>query len=599
MRKINFKNIIVFIALALAVALFATGCRPSPALEEIVYTDTATVVDYKHEKLQQEDEGETDEDFENETDENADSQNDTDDSLGTGEEGEGEGKEIVYDENGNSDATVEGTKKTTDSEEDSNSELKEDSDEEEDSGEADGSSEDGDSDKEIKKSGGEEEDDPEISEDPDDEGNVDDEENDEESLKRTITDADGNEQKLPENVDLVAACGYAAEMVEMIGGSGRLVASNENFTSNWLANTIFDDVSDGSVKTLWSGDGSRKISDENFETLLSIEPGVVIEISGENTLSSSQIKKLNKKGIGYITVPALKTSENLQKAARIIAEVLTDNGSGGSASSVAEKYCSWIDTVLNDVYAGDAAYYSTYVSGWHDDITYSFGKGQVNLLPVDSNGTGSGVATGYSNKANVLITEFMNAAGVTNEASSTPKSVKTDEVYLTPMFRNLKPSFSSDTYTYYTGNQAASTDWGLVHIIDGEVIRLGGNNFNSIIVANNNIKTAIENSWYWQWHGNVEKEGISGDSIYINDEDTGEVFWSSICGNYNILVNPSGFENWAIGSVDSPLEAYWVADKIAGTVSDSSLYSNIKKFYNDFFGVSLDDSDVDYILQGE
>ena len=63
-------------------------------------------------------------------------------------------------------------------------------------------------------------------------------------------------QALNDSVGSVAATGAAAQMVEMIGGAGKLMAADNALLSPSLAKTAFSDITD--IKSWWSGNGNYK-----------------------------------------------------------------------------------------------------------------------------------------------------------------------------------------------------------------------------------------------------------------------------------------------------------------------------------------------------
>ena len=54
--------------------------------------------------------------------------------------------------------------------------------------------------------------------------------------------------------------------------------------------------------------------------------------------------------------------------------------------------------------------------------------------------------------------------------------------------------------------------------------------------------------------------------------------------------------DWAEGSVESPLEAYWVAYEFYGTYTLDQVKSKTSEFYSTFFGVTLSSSELTAIF---
>lgn len=601
---------IKFTAVMLGATLCFTSCRPSPVLEQIIYTQDASEVDEEEEKLDPETQAQESEQLQPETETQADEKQDTNKEAGVEEskaDKKKSSKKIDYDKTaddkgkakqksgGGSGKKGTGTgKKDKKKDKETTEETVEETLEEETTMLQL---------EEVEETKGKEQ----VSENQtegegevvgsEDSGDVEteDEEETTEAAKKVVTDGKGKEQEIPEDVHSVTAVGSVASVVEMLGGSGRLVGSSSNFISSSLANTLCDDLS--SVENWWDGDGQETISDSNFKKLLEAAPEVCFEISGQNTFSSSQIEQLEEAGISYMVLPALDSVEHLKEMVTIVAEVLDENASSGKkATTIAKNYCNWVDDTLKTVESktSNVALASLYISDWRDDVTYQLTK-NYESLPSEacSNGTGSGVAVAWSVTKSELMTTWMSAAGVTNTATSNGNLKTTEEYYVTPMFHQFFPKFSSSDYSYYDKNIQAGADWFVTQkISDSSVNLLGTDAFPAIIVANSEIQKKIENNWFWQYWGKL----TGSDWGFGYTSDDGTTFYSSIGGDYDIYVSPTGIESWADGCLESPLEAYWVANKISGKISDSTLKSKVKSFYKDFFGVSLSDSQLDKII---
>lgn len=387
---------------------------------------------------------------------------------------------------------------------------------------------------------------------------------------RNIVDANGTVQTIPENVEYVTAVGSAATIVQLVAGDGALVGSSANFINNNLAKSLFNL---SGVSSWWNGDGTSPISSSNFNKLLSSNVDVCFEISGQTTLSSHQIQQLQTNGIGYVVLPSLSTVQNLKDAVEIVALAFGENGKSGISS----QYARWIDNTLSLANGGSRCY-SLYIAQWRDDVSYKFTNGDYTLTP-DSSGTGSGVAVAWTTKKAQIMSTMMSKANVTNTSTDSNRFNRSECVYVTPMFHQFNPTFSGNTSEcqyYKTDGIAINHDWFVTQ--DGTLLG-SSSTFNKIIVASSTIKSKIESSYYWKYQ--LDSNGFVGGKIY-----------SSIGGYYDIYVAPSGINSWAEGSIESPLMALWVANKISGSVSDATLNSKIQEFYSTFFGKSISASQV-------
>ncbi|MCD7866547.1 MAG: MSCRAMM family adhesin SdrC [Clostridiales bacterium] len=443
--------------------------------------------------------------------------------------------------------------------------------------------------------------------------------------KKVVTDSSGTEQEIPEDVYTVTAVGAAAPIVAMVGGVGRLVGTSESFADNELGSMLLAASADTEVNIWWSDDGSAGISDEDFRELLYASPDVCFEISGEATFSSEQILQLQEHGIGYLVLPQLSSSENMKDAVMIVAEALeTNEDTGQSAVTIANQYGSWVDECLSET-AGMRAtlnYYTIYISEWREDVTFTrkydpgytvTGTDGIKLeylivdFPLPSgvvNGTGRGVAVALNDGGERPFGEFWVSAGVYNlynlahYGSGEDIYINTNgsSIYVFP-YRSWfgVPEFSdrgisdeeenlTDELSLYYALRP-NLYWGKYEEGAGTnpYYHLGSSDrFSAIVVADEETKAAISNSPQW-------KAGfLDGTSV--------EEYAIDIAGDYDIYVNPTGFDNWAEGSVDSPLEAYWILCKISGGISESRLISEVRSFYSEFYGITLSDSQIENII---
>ena len=91
---------------------------------------------------------------------------------------------------------------------------------------------------------------------------------------KQIVDASGRTVDIPENVESVTATGTAAQIVELIGGENRLVASDSSLLSAALAIQAFPDLSN--IPAWWPDNPNQPISSENFENTHRGAPGCVL-----------------------------------------------------------------------------------------------------------------------------------------------------------------------------------------------------------------------------------------------------------------------------------------------------------------------------------
>lgn len=389
---------------------------------------------------------------------------------------------------------------------------------------------------------------------------------------KQIVDGRGETVEVPENAEHVTAVGAAAQMVEMLGGSGRLIGTNNDLLAG-IAGAVFSDAS--SIANWWDGDGSLQISDEAFAQLVTSAPDVCFEISGQNTFSDSQVAQLGDAGIAYVVLPALSSVDNLKHSVNIVAQVM-----GGDAESVETRYDQWVDDVINEV-SGNVSdtdiMAGLYVFGWDEAAAYHLNNTK-GVIPTD----GSGLAVAFSPTRGQLISTFMAAAGVKNESTRIASRYRdTELVYVTPMFHQFNATVSENVAKYYSGEGlvAASVDLFVSRSVSdaNSYYQLGSVSFPAVIASSEAVKERLENNWFWQYH---EKDSNG----YINID--GQSFYCAVIGGYSIFVNPYGMSSWEC-SLESPLEAYWTACKYRGLYTIDEVKEKANQFYSDFFGVTL------------
>ena len=545
-------------ALLLAVLLcFAlSACRESPVLHETLYMSAQEEIDEEQEELDPEDEGEKDEQFENEEEEEADTKRGEEDDLGlTGEENDvSNAASVEY----SASAGHEWEAGSSDTDIAQNGEGNADS-----SNSVETEAEDG----------------TEASPENVADANL--------ETAKQVVDGAGRAVTLPENVETVTAVRWAAQMVEMLGGSGRLAAADSDLLSSSLASATFSDLS--GVKPLWAGDGSGSMSDSNFETLLTLHPDVCFEISGENTFTNSQIAQLEEAGIAYVVLPKLNSVANLDTALSIMVQILdTNHSTGESASTIARSYSSWVSSTVNTVKSktSDQALTSLYIAGWDVNAQYILNNTHGISFP-----TGQGLAYAYSPLKTQFLTTFMTAANITNESTRIASLYRdTDYLYVTPMFQQFMPTVSGKMATYYdsTGKTAASKELFVSRSIGGSTYyELGNSSYPAIIAASADVKKQIEENFYWQAHE------LTDTGYYVAD---GMNFYHGVAGEYDIYVLPQGMCDWADGSLESPLAAYWLACEFDGAYTLDEVKSQTQSFYQTFFGVTLSDKQLNQIF---
>lgn len=576
---------VLCILMCFVLAFSFAGCRRSPALENVVYTDNAEVDPDNQSKDNDENNTDSDDQISAKQKKENDRQMDQTENKAVKDEKEQDNpqdaEDLNYDESGLNDSSADA------SESNQQNDQTEDADSE---GETDGSQE---------------------------QANI---EAGETDTPRQIVDAGGITVTLPTNVNKVCAVGDTAVYVKMLGGSNRLCATSASVTTNSLAKLVMGQEEIASTPALWNGTGSAEIGAAEFQQLITIHPEAILVVGADDSFSDEQLVTLQSLGIPIVTLAKYNTVQNIQTNINIIAEVLGDRSADGDgkkdAKEVAKQYIDWMNKIIKDtldkklLYSGtdnrnfgvDAAnetnkdnaetgIYTLMINGWDANASYQIRSGSGS----SSYASGQGVAftsTGFRNTPNAY---YLSIAGVAN-ASAVASYAKV------PSTNYVSPFVGSTQRAMINGTQTAKWDKDLndarLTMSDGR--HIGDADFNIIIANSEMTKNNIENDALWQDFGfTTDANGISGYGFI--DSATGSLNPTNVYGPYTVVVNPCGFGSWVSGSPESPLEAIWALSVFhteLGITADT-LKQYIREFYQNFYGVTLSEEGMTDILNGE
>ncbi len=377
----------------------------------------------------------------------------------------------------------------------------------------------------------------------------------------------GEPEELPTG-SRVTAVGEAAAIVEMMGDSAQLVGTSSSFYENSLEQQVFASQGASEVPVWWDGDGSSPC--RNFDALLEAHPDVCFVISGQNTFSEEQYAALDGAGIPYVLLQ-LNTIENIKTAVKRVGEVLGDD-----ATRIASDYCNWADNTITWAKGSYGAKATTYIGDWDDQAYWQLTNDTTTFA-------GWGVPVSVANASSSPLNECMGYVNVTNTAM--------DGYYVEPIYQL--------TYEPIIEGTLKLRSWAHIIYSDDVGAGLGTAVYPAVIVADDSIRNNIYNAEggnYYRYHwlqGSLWRTD-SGTWAYGIDDGLGGFIATRIQNEqeYQILVNPSGVGNWANGSVESPLEAAWLACEFQGR-DMNELRSMVAEFYNTFYnGYQVDTAAV-------
>ena len=151
----------------------------------------------------------------------------------------------------------------------------------------------------------------------------------------------------PRKVTTMAAFGQAAVIVQMIGGTGALAATDTETLSGDFAR-IFDT---SNIYNAWSDDGTDA-STMNIDAIIESGADTVLVYSGDyftQSLSKADIKRLNKEGITQTVIYPMTNSGNIKRDVNVVAEMLAESPDiqyAGQTANRAASYTAFHDRVV-------------------------------------------------------------------------------------------------------------------------------------------------------------------------------------------------------------------------------------------------------------
>lgn len=423
---------------------------------------------------------------------------------------------------------------------------------------------------------------------------------------RQIVDERGEYVEIPEEVSSVACSGQSAVLFCAVGGEQLIQASSESF----IANTMLDESVRARIQPLWRGNGTGAISDADFAALMSLQPEVLVELSGTSSFSSDQIGQLQANGTSYVVLPALDSIDNIKKAVGLAGQMTGDrSGSGGvNGEALASQYSGYVDNLINSTQSrvrstgsgsgfrdlgvsSDGYYngkYSLYIQGWDESASYSISNSYF---------SGMGVAWSGNNKSSAgqLMTSLMSIGGVYNTIQKIEQT-SAKNLYIVPL------SWWQSTMTLEVNGFQISLEGNNGHVARKKLLEhqnqmLGSGTFPAVIAGNRSVAENLPSNPLWQPGSEVNFDGNFQVNGFLSaDNSTGIA--SSIVGTFPVFISPSGLGTWTGGSPESVLESAWIASNFFGAYSDQELAQIIGDFYSQFYRIPLDSTQISGVLSG-
>lgn len=147
---------------------------------------------------------------------------------------------------------------------------------------------------------------------------------------RVITDVYGNDVTLPEKIDRVSAHGAVNQMVLMLGGGDKIVATSEAVQKSFFA-TVYPRIKEVAAAYMGAGVGTL-----NVETLLEQKPQVVFSSVDEKERDVIESAGIAMVGLKIVTI------EDIKNTMLTVGKVL-----GEESEKKAEEFIKYYDGNLN------------------------------------------------------------------------------------------------------------------------------------------------------------------------------------------------------------------------------------------------------------
>lgn len=462
--------------------------------------------------------------------------------------------------------------------------------------------------------------------------------NDDDYQDRTYDSTYGKTSNLPDDVKTIVAAGELATVALVLGDEETLVGSAKDYLGSTAVKKVFSKKGVSKAKAVWSGGGSKTKAAE-VDAIVDLKPDAVVVFPGQISAKQERIIAQNAPGTAVVTLPRPTSEDNIKTEVKGIAKLIS-KATGGASSAKADEYLDFVKDVkkeAEDAHGGGLVTYDSvdygntdgtktvrldspsgkqlwtlYISGWDADASVTATYEKTTLFK-DTGAAYTNIGWAWS-----PLSYYMSVGGVINNAAAYgPLSTKTVQPVLTlnenqvsykwkKFCVDVDESKGGGSFTNYRafyvltnareGVEKSGTNPAFVHM-------LGNEDFSSVIVASPKIAKALkaarkESNGLYTMYGLAQTASETAYGRKFEGSKGQSIVYSTVKGDagYDIYVNPCGYVgSWADGSIESPLEALWIASKYWG-YSESDLKACVKRFYDDFYdGYS---PDVDKILSG-
>ena len=218
----------------------------------------------------------------------------------------------------------------------------------------------------------------------------------------------------PPTGDHIAAFGQFAIIVQMIGGEGALVAADEELLSDSGFQKVFADEGASDIVVGWSDDGEDA---STIDVDAIIESGAYTIIVDDDTyqddMTNADKQKLEDAGISFTVVSSLVSSTLIKKTVTTVGKMLAEStviGNAGETTTLANQYKTFHDDLVSECLDANSNTLATYdskvfetnnsksftynssadwtllIDAWDDSVTYSDGSLTMNGIGLTTVG---------------------------------------------------------------------------------------------------------------------------------------------------------------------------------------------------------------------
>ncbi len=414
-------------------------------------------------------------------------------------------------------------------------------------------------------------------------------------------DPDSSPAEIPRNVGSVAAQGQEATIVQMLCGSGALVAANESWASTMLAKGAFINEGLENVVSGWSDDGVPNIS-----ALVSAAPNVIIEESDSRALTSEELAAMAEQGLTCTVVTVSKLGDQttqdsaIMSNVQVIGEMMQDAHTQYSSSQMASQYKTMHDEAINNCVSANGGYAYKVVNG--NSLRSVYQGGGVDSTNFSSNRVATAVVDSWSTSVSgTTSSERFYANASMAYLSENTETLSLNGIALSQVDNEAGDYLLSDYYLQCAGVVNEAYEGGKPASTKPYAVAAGGYSHLGIDswVSQRSVPSAL---WFCETSnfGDSANWTTVGDEAFpavvvSNQQIADNIIASANASNgfyninqpYGVYVVPTGLAgSWLAGTPESYLLvpwAYCAFHATNGSIDLSTCTSYVDSFYQTFY----------------